>query len=262
MGSVSQEQEPGRFCAGAQGNSSHGGLPQRHSRHCLCRQSSPSLQAPTQQPGAGASAGRPREWDGKEAQHGCVRPWSCLTATRERNANQAQSHTAWAHNCLPTFLLITGRALLPGALELPALPEQPSTSPRTANWSPGQDDAIEQTHPPLPLTTVPSEKLRQLLHPSVLGLTADLPGSATFSVLFQFLPCRRSAGWLSRNTLCTAWPSMAWTCPRCSRASANMSEVSRVLLGCPPHQQPPSDGCPAGFVPLPAHSPQHVLLKG
>lgn len=155
MGSVSQEQEPGRFCAGAQGNSSHGGLPQRHSRHCLCRQSSPSPQAPTQQPGAGARAGRPREWDGKEAQHGCVRPWSCLTATRERNANQAQSHTAWAHNCLPTFLLIAGRALLPGALELPALPEQPSTSPRTANWSPGQDDAIERTHPPLPLTTVP-----------------------------------------------------------------------------------------------------------
>lgn len=80
---------------------------------------------------------------------------SCSTAARERNANQAQSHTAWAHNCLSTFLLITGRSLLPRALELPALLEQPGTSPRTASSSPGQDDATEQTHPPLPLTTVP-----------------------------------------------------------------------------------------------------------
>lgn len=86
--------------------------------------------------------------------------WVCetlelLDSHQRKKCNQAQSHTAWAHNCLPTFLLIAGRALLPGALELPALPEQPSTSPRTANWSPGQDDAIERTHPPLPLTTVP-----------------------------------------------------------------------------------------------------------
>ncbi|XP_041334673.1 neuralized-like protein 2 isoform X1 [Pyrgilauda ruficollis] len=87
-------------------------------------------------------------------------------------------------------------------------------------------------------------------------------GHATVANRGKFLPCRRCAGWLSRNTLCTAWPSMAWTCPRYSRASANMSEVSKVLLGCPPHQQPPSDGCPAGSVPRPAHSPQHVLLKG
>lgn len=79
---------------------------------------------------------------------------SCLTAARERNANQAQSHRAWAYNCLSAFFLITGRSLLPGALELPALLEQPGTIPRTTSLSPGQDNATEQSHLPLPLTTV------------------------------------------------------------------------------------------------------------
>lgn len=40
---ISQEQEPGRFCADAQGDGSHGSLPQRYGGHCLCRQCSPSL---------------------------------------------------------------------------------------------------------------------------------------------------------------------------------------------------------------------------